>query len=132
MFPQLVIDVVSLLQVIFHSFCPCPSLLYFWTSVLDTLSELTGQQVTPALFGVYPLLPFLGKYKRVIYFTTLLARRQILMIRKQTTPHYGDILHFNNREKCVFFLSGNSNSCNVIWGDFFLYIKTNKLDPSLT
>lgn len=74
-----------------HMFWLCPKLSSFWTGMFDTLSYLCNKTVSPnpltALFGVIPQETSIASYQtEAVAFSTLLARRLILLSRKKVPP----------------------------------------------
>ena len=66
-----------------HMFWSCPKLTTFWSAIFDSFGEVLGVPVDPdpltALFGITSVPNASGSVRRVIAFTTLLARRLILL-----------------------------------------------------
>ena len=92
-----------------HMFWSCPSLRRFWTEIFHTMSRSVGRQFDPnvmmAIFGYSPITFSLPNHKaRLVAFSTLIARRLILMKWKSADPpshlHWiRDMLHFIKLEK---------------------------------
>ncbi len=66
-----------------HMYWSCPQLQRFWPSVFDTLSTVLQTPLQPcpllAIFGVSETLQCTGQNGDIIAFTTLLARRRLLL-----------------------------------------------------
>lgn len=119
----------------FHMFWNCQSLNTFWSNIFETLSYVTGSRIVPnavtAIFGVCPSpSPLSSSNKDVVAFTTLLARRLILL--KWKSPHapthfqwVKDVLYFLNCEKIRFTGGGNQNKFAKVWNPF-LMLKTSQ------
>ena len=71
-------------------FWTCPQLTSFWSNIFDTLNQVLNCNLGPnpltALFGITPDLCLPATSQCVIAFTTLLARRAILLKWKQASP----------------------------------------------
>ena len=108
----------------------CPSLRRYWTKIFDTMSRSVGITFEPnvmtAVFGISP--PNLSKYKaHLIAFTTLLARRLILMKWKSPAPpshiHWiRDVLHFIKLEKIRCTLRGSVSKFEDTWAPFLALV----------
>lgn len=74
-----------------HMFLTCPTLHNFWTEIFNTIFTILKVPSEPIqvtiLFGVIPSTLLVPKFKAdFIVFTTLLARRLILLRWKSSTP----------------------------------------------
>ena len=111
----------------------CPNLSSFWVNIFNAFSEMFGTRFDPnpvcALFGltlVESRDSLLNKAYVVIAFTTLLARRLILLNWKQRTPSsfskwIKDVLYFLQLEKKKYTLKGSEQAFVKVWRplDFF-------------
>lgn len=114
-----------------HMFWLCPNLEGFWKAIFEALSIIFTVRINPdplvSLFGVVPegtQLPFGGK--RVVAFTTLLARRLILMRWKDTAPpsisHWiRDVIVNLKLEKIRCTLHGSEKKFNETWRSFLTF-----------
>uniref|UniRef100_A0A669DKG7 Reverse transcriptase domain-containing protein n=1 Tax=Oreochromis niloticus TaxID=8128 RepID=A0A669DKG7_ORENI len=121
-----------------HMFWCCSKLSAFWRVIFDTLSQAYGQTVPPnplsAIFGIPPDLNLSGPLKQALAFTTLLARRLILLKWKLPHPpthdHWvRDVLFNLKLEKLRFSLKGSIRKFNKIWKSFLLLVDTITLLP---
>jgi len=115
-----------------HMFWACTALCTFWFAVFNSLSDVFSMVIDPhpltALFGVRPEdceWP-LNMYN-VVAFTTLLARRQILLNWKSSKPPsharwIWDILFHLRLEKIKFTLRANKDKFFKIWMPFLEYL----------
>ncbi|CAI5671647.1 unnamed protein product [Oreochromis niloticus] len=121
-----------------HMFWSCSKLSAFWRNIFDTLSQAYGQTVPPnplsAIFGIPPDSNLSGPLKQALAFTTLLARRLILL--KWKLPHppthdqwVRDVLFNLKLEKLKFSLKGFIREFNKIWKSFLLLVDTIILLP---
>ena len=74
-----------------HMFWSCPNLTKFWSDIFNAYSKMFQKVITPnpicALFGFTPETRSIrGKAYVIVAFTSLLARRLILLSWKQHTP----------------------------------------------
>ncbi len=115
-----------------HMFWTCPKLVTFWSYVFETLKKALNINIVPdpflALFGVSPLPDLLAQDRKVIAFTTILARRAILLKWKHTSPPshdrwIQDIFYCVGLEKLRCSLSGSLKSFYKTWDPFLNYIK---------
>ena len=72
-------------------FWSCPKLVGYWTRIFEVLSDIVKVRLEPspqiAIFGVPPDLELLSKKKsNMVAFTTLIARRRILLGWKSPNP----------------------------------------------
>ena len=123
-----------------HMFWSSLNLTSFWCQIFDTLATVLEVDLHPepytALFGSPPLrtpnLP--ASKRRVLAFTTLLARRLILFKWKQVLPpsHNSwlrDVLTHIKLEKVRFSLEGSDNAFNKTWQPFLEYLNRTTIDP---
>lgn len=78
-----------------HMFWPCPLLRTSWTDIFQAYSTMSGVRIPPnpicAIFGFTDGTHSLrSKLHVVIAFTSLPARRQILLLWKEKDPHLID------------------------------------------
>ena len=113
-----------------HMFWSCPKLSGFWTAIFNTLGRALNMQIAPdpiiALFGISNLPSYL---QRVIAFTTLLARRLILInwIHPSPPSHnrwIHEILYCIKLERLRFSLRGSLESFHKTWQPVLDYIGT--------
>ena len=114
-----------------HMFWTCSTLRTFWLAIFKSLSEVFSMVIDPhpliALFGVRPgdcIWPL--NMHNVVAFTTLLARRQILLNWKSAKPPshtrwIRDIMFHLKLEKIKFTLKGNKDKFNKVWMPFLTY-----------
>ena len=116
-----------------HMFWTCPSLHTFWSEVFGTISNSIDIPIDPvamtALFGVLPIDLTLPRYKTdLIAFTTLLARRLILLKWKSSSPPshslwLKDILYFIKMERVRCVIRGSTSRFIKTWGPFLEYVE---------
>ena len=119
-----------------HMFWSCSSLTRFWSEIFSTLSKVTGRGVTPnaltALFGVWSFPPTLSPAKKdLIAFTTLLARRLILLKWKSSVPPtytnwVKEVLYFLKLEKIRLTLIGKDVLFEKTWNPFLSYVNSTR------
>ena len=107
-----------------HMFWSCSKLTGFWAAIFDTLSKALNMHIAPdpitALFGI-PSTPGVPSYiGRIMAFTTLLARRLILLnwIKPSPPSHnrwIHEILYCIKLEKLRFSRNGSLDSFNRTW-----------------
>lgn len=112
-----------------------PKLFEFWNSVFVFLSKALNVDIEPSplvsIFGVAPEeLGDIGDFgKTVIAFTTLIARRIILMKWKDKSPptfkHWiNDVMQYLTLEHSRFHIQGNSLKFCYIWQPVFTLVET--------
>lgn len=116
-----------------HMFWSCPGLATFWSEIFQTLNTAYNTTVVPepllALFGV-SLQPFAsGVMQHVLAFTTLLARRLILLKWKCVQPPshnrwVKELLLSIRLEKLRFSLKGSLDSFEKTWRPFLNHIES--------
>ena len=109
-------------------FWSCPSLTKFWSDIFNAYSKRFRKVISPnpicALFGFTPETRSIrGKAFVVIAFTSLLARRLILLACKQTTPPsftrwIKETMYFLKLEKIKFTHRGSAQKFKEIWTPF--------------
>lgn len=117
-----------------HMFWSCPRLEFFWTTIFEMLSEAFSVRLEPspqiAIFGVPQNFRLLTtKDSNIVAFTTLLARRRILLGWKSPTPPsiamwLTDIMHFLKLEKIKFTLRGSTKKFLLYWQPFITYFES--------
>ena len=121
-----------------HMFWTCPHLSEFWTSIFTSFTEIAGVDIPPdpltALFGV-PCGNNTPLYlNRIMSFTSLLARRLILLKWKHVFPptHFTwirDVLAHIKLERMRFSLKGSLRNFEKTWIPFLDYVKTLTVVP---
>ena len=115
-------------------FWTCLRLTTFWSDVFQTLKHALNTDLEPspltALFGLPPIENLPVTTQRVIAFTTLLARRAILLKWKHVSPptHNSwirEILRCVQLEKLRFSLKGSLTSFHKTWDSLLAYISNN-------
>ena len=115
-----------------HMFWFCPSLRRYWTEIFKTISDCIEVPIEPnamtAIFGIPPpALSFSRHKSHLVAFTTLLARRLILMKWKSSVPpshpHWiRDTLNFIKLEKIRSTLRGSVSKFEKTWGPFLVLV----------
>ncbi|MBN3289039.1 LIN1 transcriptase, partial [Polypterus senegalus] len=110
-----------------HMFWACSKLTLFWTKIFNYLSDSLGLTIPPnpltAVFGVLPEGLKVEKDKQiVIAFTTLLARRLILINWKNpNSPLLSqwetDVLYYLKLEKIKYSVRGSVQTFFKTWQD---------------
>ena len=124
-----------------HMFWFCSGLATFWTEIFKSLSKAYNTTISPepllALFGA-PLQPLASKVTRTILaFTTLLARRLILLNWKHPQPpSYSswvkEVLLTTRPEKLRFSLNGSLNLFETTWRPLLNFIEVFSLHTNHT
>lgn len=120
-----------------HMFFACPSLQLYWTFYSEVLSHVLSVTLKPcplvAIFGVSEdaTLNLSRKQLDIIAFTSLLARRRILLSWKAPHPParsrwLEDVMFFLKMEKIKFRLRGNVNKFSLMWQPFITYFNSLK------
>lgn len=120
-----------------HMFFACPSLQLYWTFYFEVLSHVLSVTLKPcplvAIFGVSEdaTLNLSRKQLDIIAFTSLLARRRILLSWKAPHPParsrwLEDVMFFLKLEKIKFRLRGNVNKFSQVWQPFIIYFNSLK------
>ncbi len=123
-----------------HMFALCPKLQTYWNSVFKISSSVLGIILQPCplttIFGV-PSDPSLltPKQADVITFTTLLARRRILLKWKSVQPsstsdRLTDVMYFLKLEKIKHSLRGSSDKFITKWRLFISFFNALQRLPS--
>uniref|UniRef100_A0A671TVY8 Reverse transcriptase domain-containing protein n=1 Tax=Sparus aurata TaxID=8175 RepID=A0A671TVY8_SPAAU len=114
-----------------HMFWTCPGLTDFWSDIFQTLKQALNISLEPnpltALFGLPPTKNFPNTTQRVMAFTTLLARRTILLKWKHVSPptHNSwirEILQCLQLEKLRFSQKGSLTAFHKTWDPLIAYI----------
>lgn len=107
-----------------HMFWTCPKLATFWSYLFETLKKALNINIVPdpflALFGVSPMPDLMARDRKVMAFTTILARRAILLKWKHPSPPshdrwIQDIFYCVGLEKLRCSLSGSLKSFYKTW-----------------
>ncbi|CAI5656797.1 unnamed protein product [Oreochromis niloticus] len=120
-----------------HMFFACSSLQLYWTFYFEVLSHVLSVTLKPcplvAIFGVSEdaTLNLSRKQLDIIAFTSLLARRRILLSWKAPHPParsrwLEDVMFFLKLEKIKFRLRGNVNKFSQVWQPFIIYFNSLK------
>ena len=114
-----------------HMFWSCSNLKSFWTSIFNAYSQMLQVNLPPDplcdLFGYSQKIHHCPKKAHIlIAFTSLIARRLILLLWKsQTPPTFNrwikDIMHFLKLEKINFTLKGSLQDFRTVWTPFLKY-----------
>ncbi len=122
-----------------HMFWLCPRLRDFWQLVFKFLSDTLKTYIEPeaiiSIFGITPQSLCLNQSnKNLIAFTTLLARRLILLKWKEKSPPtfkqwLKDLLYYMALEKIRHTIRGCTDMFYITWQPVLDQIK--KMDPSV-
>ena len=123
-----------------HMFWACPKLGQFWCYVFNILTIVLGIKLQPcpllAIFGI-PAKPILYSTKEndIIAFTTLLARRRILLAWKSPGPPsqsawLKDVMFFLSLEKIKYTLRGCNDHFTRKWQPFISYFQDLSVLPN--
>lgn len=114
-----------------HMFWSCPTLTTFWSDIFNTFTKIYGETVNPnpltAIFGISPpSCPLSRNARDVIAFTTLIARRSILLNWKQQSPPnftrwIRETMYFLKLEKIRFTLKRTTQLFLETWRPFLDY-----------
>lgn len=117
-----------------HMFYSCPLVFSFWRRYFDIISEILATTVTIsphiAIFGCPEDYDrFTSKQLDILSFTSLLARRHLLLHWKSTKAPSSaqwlrDVLSFLKLEKIKYSLKGDSNKFYSIWQPFLTFFKS--------
>ncbi len=114
-----------------HMFWLCPKLKGHWKAIFEALSTVLTVKIDPnplmSLFGIIPEgmeLPVGGH--KIVAFTTLLARRLILLRWKEAVPpsvsHWiRDVLSNLKLEKIRYTLRGSEDKFFKVWRPFLIF-----------
>ena len=114
-----------------HMFWSCPKLSQFWHRIFCAYSEMFNRNIDPnpkcALFGFTPeTRSIAGKAHEIIAFTSLVARRLILLAWKDKAPPsftrwIRDTMQLLKLEKIRYTLRGSLQNFWRIWTPFVSY-----------
>ncbi len=116
---------------LFHMFWLCPKLKGYWKAIFEALSTVLTVKIDPnplmSIFGIIPEgmeLPVGGH--KIVAFTTLLARRLILLRWKEAVPpsvsHWiRDVLSNLKLEKIRYTLRGSEDKFFKVWRLFLIF-----------
>ena len=117
-----------------HMFWSCPFLRTFWADIFHAYSTMFGVVIPPnplcAIFGFTDETRSLkGRAHVVIAFTSLLARRLILLLWKEQTPPtfsrwIRDTMSLLKLEKIRYTLKGSIQSFERTWTPFLSYYES--------
>lgn len=115
-----------------HMFWTCPQFLTFWSDVFDTLEKALNVELSlnplTALFGILPHTSSSGFSSQIVAFTTLLARRNIILKWRSTAfPTHNTLVQgiffYLKLEKVSFMLRGSLKTFSSTWDPFLNFIK---------
>ena len=115
-----------------HTFVTCPRLHSFWSGIIANINTAYHCDVILdpclAIFGVSPQPVSPHSLGRVLAFTTLLARRLILMRWKDPLPPplkclFSELLLDIRLEKLRFTLRGSSSAFESTWGPMLRHLE---------
>lgn len=117
-----------------HMFWSCPHLRTYWADIFRAYSTMCSASIPPnplcAIFGFTEETRSLkGKFHVVIAFTSLLARRLILLMWKDKKPPtfnrwIRDTMSFLKLEKIRYTLKGSIQSFERTWTPFLTYYRS--------
>uniref|UniRef100_A0A8C6WLN3 Reverse transcriptase zinc-binding domain-containing protein n=1 Tax=Neogobius melanostomus TaxID=47308 RepID=A0A8C6WLN3_9GOBI len=121
-----------------HMFWSCPHLKNYWAIIFNHLARALEITLTPsedaAIFGTFfnrNWESYTNCERNTIAFSTLIARRRILLEWKSTNAPkashwYKDLLLFLDLEKIKYDLRGQPSQFDTTWGAMINYTKTLK------
>ena len=123
-----------------HMFFLCPVLQNFWNHYSNILSNALKIKVNLnpylAIFGI-PVnsAPINLSYSKILAFTSLIARRRILLLWKSSkapliSNWFHDVLSFLKMEKINSTMKGNTDNFEQKWGSFMEYCKSLQTLPT--
>ena len=126
-----------------HMFWSCPVLAPFWSVIFETLSKALHIDLQPnaaaAIFGIIDRRQYTitRGHENIIAFTTLLARRRILLHWKSKNPPkvsawLSDLMQFIQLEKIKYSLRGSRDEFFLTWGPVLKYLDGLKVLPNIT
>lgn len=126
-----------------HMFWSCPGLAPYWSVIFETLSKALNIDLQPsavaAIFGVVDGRHYTitKEHKNIIAFTTLLARRRILLHWKSKNPPkvslwLSDLMQFMQLEKIKYSLRGSKDKFFSTWEPVLTYLTGLKVLPNIT
>lgn len=117
-----------------HMFYSCPLLSRFWQNYFDTMSKILLLTITVsphiAIFGIPEAYNrYTSKHLDVLAFTSLLARRHLLLNWKSTkapssSRWLSDVMSFLKLEKIKYSLRGNTDKFYDKWQSFLTYFNS--------
>ena len=117
-----------------HMFYSCPLLSHFWQNYFDTMSKILLRTiiVSPhiAIFGIpVDYNRYTSKHLDILAFTSLLARRQLLLNWKSTkapssSRWLSDVMSFLKLEKIKYSLRGNTDKFYNKWQSFLTFFNS--------
>ena len=123
-----------------HMFFLCPTLHTFWVSYFQIISEVLSLNLEPcpqiAIFGVpRDTLTLQPTHADVIAFSSLLARRRILLMWKSPSPPsistwLVDMMFFLKLEKIKFTTRGSIDKFQTRWQPFISHFNNLETLPS--
>lgn len=114
-----------------HMFWSCPRLNTFWANIFGAYNIMLQKNITPnpvsALFGFIPEIH--PKKCPLIAFTSLIARRLILLSWKEQAPPsftrwIRDVMHFLKLEKTRYTLRGSIQTFRKVWSPFLEFYES--------
>lgn len=123
-----------------YMFWSCPKLTTFWMNFFDTLSRAYEHTISPnplsAIFGISPDADLPVVLERALAFTSLLARRLILLNWKLPRPPTHDrwikeVLDNLRLEKLRSSLKGTTSKSLGSWNPFLGLVDSLNLSPDL-
>lgn len=124
-----------------HMFWSCPTLKAYWSTIFNTLSEALNVELQPnAAMGIFGVTDrghrtLRKSHKNIIAFTTLLARRRILLHWKSKKPPkaalwFSDLTQFIQLEKIKYALKGSKETFCAVWDTFLKHLEKVKIIPT--
>lgn len=124
-----------------HMLWSCPSLNNYWTLIFKSISEALGVALLPCssigIFGTpsdTTTITLSATQKGIIAYTSLLARRRILLCWKSSTPPsvtawFEDVMSFLKLEKIKYTLRGSVDRFYTYWEPILSYFTNLKELP---
>lgn len=121
-----------------HMFWSCPRLENYWTIIFKYLANALDIELAPsvdiAIFGTFfsgKLKSYTRNEKNIIAFSTLIARRRILLEWKsafapKASDWCRDLLLFLDLEKIKYDLRGQPSQFFITWSEIINYAKALK------
>lgn len=124
-----------------HMFWSSPALATYWSTIFKMLSEALNinlqTNVAVAIFGTTDRrhTTLRKSYKNIIAFTTLLARRTILLHWKSKNPPkvslwFSDLTQFIQLEKIKYTLRGSRDKFYSVWDSVLMHLGKLKTVPT--
>ncbi len=120
-----------------HMLWECPKLFEYWTKILKTLKDAFNIDIDTdpllAIFGLTVDVNISVTVQKALAFTTLLARRLILLKWKHVSPPSFDtwlkeVFTCIKLEKIRLTLTGSLKTFDKVWRPFLDYLLANCLD----